>query len=130
DLTGPPGPAGPSFAATSTSSVAIGTGAKTFTVEADRGYTAGQYLRATYDGSNYVEGPVTSYNGTTLILNVTRAIGSVTSADWDINTCGAPCPANSLAIGTVTPGVAGSNASASITGSPPSQTPNLTPPRG
>lgn len=39
-------------------------------------------------------------------------------------------PANTLAIGTVTTGAAGSSASATITGSAPSQTLNLTIPRG
>lgn len=43
---------------------------------------------------------------------------------------GATGPANSLAIGTVTTGAAGSSASASVTGTPPSQTLNLTIPRG
>lgn len=129
-LIGPQGPPGPSFAATSTSSVAIDTGAKTFTVEADRGYSPGQYLRATNDASNYVEGPVTSYSGTTLVLNVTRAIGSGTYTSWNINIAGDIGPANSLTIGSVTTGAAGSSASAEITGSPPSQTLNLTIPRG
>lgn len=39
-------------------------------------------------------------------------------------------PANSLAIGSVTTGAAGSSASANITGTPPAQTLNLTIPRG
>lgn len=39
-------------------------------------------------------------------------------------------PANSLAIGTVTTGAAGSSASATITGTPPSQTLGLTIPKG
>lgn len=43
---------------------------------------------------------------------------------------GADAPPNSLAIGTVTTGTAGSSAVANITGTPPSQTLNLTIPRG
>ena len=43
---------------------------------------------------------------------------------------GPPGPANSLAIGTVTTGAAGSSAEATITGSAPDQTLNLTIPRG
>lgn len=43
---------------------------------------------------------------------------------------GATGPANSLAIGTVTTGAAGSSADATITGAPPSQTLSLTIPRG
>lgn len=131
-LTGPQGPAGPSYQATSTSSVAIGTGAKTFTVESGRGYSAGQWLRASNDASNYMEGTVTSYSGTTLVLNVPtgRAVGSGTYTSWNINITGDIGPANSLTIGSVTTGAAGSSASAEITGSPPSQTLNLTIPRG
>ncbi len=41
-----------------------------------------------------------------------------------------PGPANSLAIGTTTTGAAGSSAAATITGSPPAQTLNLTIPKG
>jgi len=48
----------------------------------------------------------------------------------DTGATGAPGPANSLAIGTVTTGAAGSNASATITGTSPSQTLNMTIPRG
>lgn len=129
-LIGPQGPAGPSYQATSTSSNTISNGAKTFTVEADRGYTENQYLRATYDNSNYVEGWVSSYSGTTLVLNVSRAIGTGTYADWDINICGDPGSVNSLAIGSVTASAPGSSASANITGVAPSQTLNLTLPRG
>ena len=43
---------------------------------------------------------------------------------------GAPGPANTLAIGTVSTGGAGSNASAAITGTSPNQTLNLTIPQG
>ncbi len=43
---------------------------------------------------------------------------------------GAAGPANTLTIGTVTTGAAGSNASATITGTAPNQTINLTIPRG
>jgi hypothetical protein len=131
-LAGPAGPAGPSYQATSTSSVAIGTGGKTFTAEADRGFTANQWLRVSYNASNYMEGTVTSYSGTTLIINVPtgRAIGSGTYAEWDINIAGDVGPANSLAIGSVTASSPGSAAAAEITGTAPSQTLNLTLPRG
>lgn len=131
-LIGPQGPAGPSYQATSTSSVEIGTGSKTFTVQSGRGYSAGQLVRVSNSSSNYIEGTVTSYSGTTLIINVPagRAIGSGTYTSWNVNITGDVGPANSLAIGSVTTGAAGSSASASITGSAPSQTLNLTIPRG
>jgi len=131
-LIGPQGPAGPSYQATSTSSVAIGTGAKTFTVQSGRGYSAGQWVRVSNSSSNYMEGTVTSYSGTTLIINVPagRAIGSGTYTSWNVNITGDVGPANSLAIGSITTGAAGSSASATITGTAPSQTLNLTIPRG
>lgn len=131
-LIGSAGPAGPSYQATSTSSVTIGTGAKTFTVQSGRGYAAGQWLRVSNSASNYMEGTVTSYSGTTLIINVPtgRAIGSGTYTSWNVNIAGDVGPANSLAIGSVTTGAAGSSASANITGTAPSQTLNLTIPRG
>lgn len=53
------------------------------------------------------------------------AISALKGADSTV-----PGPANSLAIGTVTTGTAGSAAAASITGSAPAQTLNLTLPRG
>lgn len=131
-LIGPQGPAGPSYQATSTSSVAIGTGSKTFTVQSSRGYSAGQWVRVSNSSSNYMEGTVTSYSGTTLIINVPagRAIGSGTYTSWNVNIAGDIGPANSLAIGSVTTGAAGSSADATITGTAPSQTLNLTIPRG
>jgi len=131
-LIGPEGPAGPSFQGTSTTSLTIGTGSKTFTTQTSRGYTVGQRLRAasTASASNYMEGIVASYSSTTLVLTVDRVGGSGTIASWTINIAGDVGPANSLAIGSVTTGAAGSSASASITGTAPSQTLNLTIPRG
>lgn len=58
------------------------------------------------------------------------AWGTGTSLIGPQGLTGAPGPANSLSIGTVTTGAAGSSASATITGTPPSQTLALTIPRG
>jgi hypothetical protein len=131
-LSGPTGATGPSYQATSTTSLAIGTGSKSFTTQASRGYTVGQRLRASSSAStsNYMEGVVTSYSSTTLVLNVDRTGGSGTIASWNINITGDAGPANSLAIGSVTASTAGSNAEATITGTAPSQTLNLVLPRG
>lgn len=131
-LSGPTGATGPSYQATSTTSLTIGTGSKSFTTQASRGYTVGQRLRASSSAStsNYMEGVVTSYSSTTLVLNVDRTGGSGTIASWNINITGDAGPANSLAIGSVTASTAGSNAEATITGTAPSQTLNLVLPRG
>lgn len=128
-ISGPTGDPGPSYQATSTSSVAIGTGSKSFTlVETGRGYTVGQRLRVTSSAStsNYMEGLVTSYSSPTLVINVDRVGGSGTIASWNINITGDPGPANSLSIGTVEQG----SAAASITGDAPTQTLNLVLPKG
>lgn len=131
-ISGPTGDPGPSYQATSTSSVAIGTGSKTFTIQSGRGYSAGQWVRASNSASNYMEGTVTSYSSTTLIINVPtgRAIGSGTFTSWNVNIAGDPGPTNSLTIGSVTASDPGASASASITGAAPSQTLNLVLPRG
>lgn len=79
---------------TSISSVAIGTGTKTFTVvEADRGWGVGARLRVSSDANpsiNWMEGVVTSYLGTTLELSVDLTSGGGTFADWTINLAGEP----------------------------------------
>lgn len=78
------------LSSTSTTSLTIGTGAKTFTTQASKQYTAGQYLIASSAASalNFMHGTVTSYSGTTLIMNITDIGGSGTLADWNISISG------------------------------------------
>ena len=66
----------------SSSSVLIGTGAKTFTTSAGLSYTAGQNIIAWNSPNNTMTGTVTSYVGTTLILNIASVTGSGTLASW------------------------------------------------
>lgn len=75
------------FTATSTSSVAIGTGAKSFTLaETDRAWSVGTQLRIAADDSNYMNAVVTTYTGTTaLTVNVIEAVGSGTYASWSLS---------------------------------------------
>lgn len=82
---------------TSTTSLAIGTGSKVFTVASSGlDLTVGQRIKATSDAdpTNYMLGTITSYSGTTLTVNVTTVGGSGTLADWTIksynsaNVCG------------------------------------------
>jgi hypothetical protein len=77
---------------TSSTSLLIGAGSKVFTVEADRGWANGTRLRASSnaDVSNFMEGVVTSYAGTTLTLNVVLIGGAGTFADWRIGLVGQP----------------------------------------
>lgn len=80
--------------AASTSSVAIGTGTKTFVVVADRQFAVGQDWIAASDAApsvDYMYGKVTSWNaGTnTVIIDVYLAGGSGTHTDWTLSLTGA-----------------------------------------
>ncbi len=76
--------------ATSTTSLTTtGTGNKTWTIQSGRGFAMGQRLRVSSDdGTKINEGRVTSYSGTTLIINVDYVSGSGTHADWNISVAG------------------------------------------
>jgi hypothetical protein len=71
---------------TSTTSLAIGTGSKTFTTQASLPIIAGEWMKAASaaDNANYMYGKVTSYTGTTLVINVSVVGGSGTKTDWQI----------------------------------------------
>ncbi len=70
---------------TSSSSVLIGTGSKTFTVLSGLGFVVGMTLRIANSSTNYMTGDVTSYSSTTLVVNVTSVAGSGTLASWTIS---------------------------------------------
>lgn len=74
------------FAATSTSSVTMGTGSKTFTIQPDRAFSPGQtvVIARTSDATKLMMGTVTSFSGTTLTVNVASATTSGTYSDWSI----------------------------------------------
>ncbi len=73
-----------SWSTSSVSSITIGTGAKTFTVASGLTITAGDSALALYDTNNYMIGTVTSYTGTTLVLNITETAGAGTFTRWSI----------------------------------------------
>jgi len=87
---GPTGATGAGYIATSTTSLTVVTGSTTFATQAGRAYSAGARARASSaaDGTNYMEGLVTSYSGTSLVIDVDTAVGTGTHADWDINLAG------------------------------------------
>ncbi len=87
---GTQGATGAGYAATSTTSLLIGTGTKAFVTQTGLGYTAGQRARAsnTADTNNFMEGRVASYSGSTLTLTVDVVGGSGTLAAWTINVAG------------------------------------------
>lgn len=71
---------------TSTSNIAVGTGSKTFTTQTGKNFYVGQAVRVsnTATPANYMDGQVTSYSGSTLIVNVTAIGGTGTFAAWTI----------------------------------------------
>ena len=89
----------------SRSNVAVGTGSKTFTTQADLSIATGDTLRiesmpldnGTTDGrGTWMQGTVTSYSGTTLTMNVITSGGSGTHDFWKIETI----PATTINHGT------------------------------
>ncbi len=78
--------------ATSTSSLAIGTGAKTFATQSGKNFSANQWLLA-YSQSNPANqlfGQIASYAGGALVLNVTAVGGSGTVNDWALTLANGP----------------------------------------
>jgi collagen type I/II/III/V/XI/XXIV/XXVII alpha len=90
--TGSTGAAGPGYAATSTTSLAIATGSQTFTTQSGLAYSSRSRARAGSAGTAgaFMEGSVTSYSGTSLVIFVDTIGGSGTHADWNINLAGIP----------------------------------------
>jgi hypothetical protein len=84
------GATGPGYQATSATSLTIGTGAKVFTTQAGLAYTVGARARAASNATptNWMEGLVTAYSGTSLTVNVDLTNGSGSAADWNINLSG------------------------------------------
>ena len=73
---------------TSTTSLSIATGSKSLTlVESGKAYTIGQYviIASTASPTNCMVGQVTSFSGTSLVVNVTVINGSGTIAAWSIS---------------------------------------------
>jgi len=84
--------AGDIYNDTSTTSNSIGTGSKTFTVSSGKPYQAGTPLRiadAAAPSTNFMDTVVTSYSGTSLVVNSIGYGGSGTKTSWTINIGGA-----------------------------------------
>lgn len=86
---------------TSTTSLAIGTGSKSFTATTAKSWVAGGWVIAFSAAgvSNYMLGRVTSYNSGTgaLVVDVTGTSGSGTYADWTVTVAGPQGPAGGVA---------------------------------
>lgn len=114
---------------TSTSSIAIGTGAATYTTQLNKQFQKGQYLRLTESGNtNYNEGTVTSYNPATgqLVLSISATGGgSSTFANWNISIIGSP-GTGGAGTGTVNSGTMNQMAFYNATGTAVSGNANFT----
>lgn len=78
---------GAGFAGTSSSTVTVGTGEKTFTASVGKSWAAGQRLRiANADDTRVMSGPVTSYDAVSgsLVLDVDYTLGSSSDSTWTI----------------------------------------------
>lgn len=105
---------------TSTTSLAIGTGSQTFITQSSKQWTSGQFLQisSNANAANYMHGSVTSYSGTTLIMNITDVGGSGTHNDWNIAVSGTQGPVGPPGGGTVTSVGLSTPTEFSVSGSP------------
>lgn len=96
-----------SLLGTSSTSTAVALGSKTFTTQAGLSLGVGGFVTVadTVTPANYMHGQVTSYSGTTLVINVLDDGGSGTHASWSITTSSPQGPTGSGA-GTVNSGTA------------------------
>jgi hypothetical protein len=79
---------------TSTSSVAVGLGSKSFTTQANKFFNVGTWMQIVFTAApttNWMNGQVTAYNSSTgaLTVNVTSIAGTGTLANWTIYVSGA-----------------------------------------
>jgi hypothetical protein len=103
---------------TSATSNSIGTGAKTFEVAAGKSWVAGMWLviaDTAAPTSNAMFGQITSYSGTSLVMNITQIQGSGTKTAWTISQS-SPATAGAATIGT--PVASTSGTSVTFTGIP------------
>lgn len=81
------------YSATSSTSLTIGTGSKSFTIETDKSFFAPQIViiaDAALPTNNHMIGTITSYNPSTgaMVVNVTSVGGSGTKTSWVITLSG------------------------------------------
>lgn len=88
--TGAAGAAGVGYGGTSTTSLTINAGAKTWTTQAGMAYVVGGRIRWSNSASAYMEGTITDYTGTSMTVSVDKTGGSGTLASWSAQTAGMP----------------------------------------
>jgi hypothetical protein len=75
----------------SATSTTIGTGSKTFTVNtdaADSAFIVGNRVRVIYNSTNYMDGVITAYSGTSMTVLVDGTAGSGTYTAWTVSLTG------------------------------------------
>jgi len=88
-------PRGSGYGGTSTTSLSISTGSKTFTTQSGLAYVVGSRVRAA-SSSNWMEGICTAYSGSSLTINVDKVAGSGTFSAWNFSITGEPSPSGSV----------------------------------
>lgn len=81
------------YKSTSATSLAIGTGAKSLTIDSGKTYQAGDYVKISDQAApttNWMYGTVTSYNDATgaLVTSITEVLGSGTKTAWYVSLSG------------------------------------------
>lgn len=97
----------PGSGATSTTSLTVGTGSKTLTIQTGKLFGVGQFVTIA-NGANVMTGSITAYNSGTgsLTVDVTNIKGSGTFASWTIGLAGAPGLPSLVMVASVTPAAA------------------------
>jgi hypothetical protein len=80
--------AGDKYKTTSSTTATVANGTQTFTVASGLSYTPTQDVTIVANVSNHMHGTVTSYSGTTLVVDVSQHTGSGTFSSWTINVGG------------------------------------------
>lgn len=84
-----PGVPGPGYYATSTSTHSISIGSKTFLTQTGLAYVPNQRVRISPGAFNYfLEGTVTGYTGSTLVVNIDYIVGTGTYSSWVMGVAG------------------------------------------
>jgi hypothetical protein len=126
------------YAASSTTSLTIGTGSKSLTTQTSLAYQAGSPVRIADEASpttNYMDGVVSSYSTSTgaMVVTVVSTAGSGTKSNWLISLAGGTGPSGAAATvsaGSTTTGAPGSSASVSNSGTSAAAVFDFTIPRG
>ena len=89
-LTGATGNAGIGYGGTSNSGKTISLGSKTFAVQAGLAYIAGERIRFVdqTNSANFLEGTITSYSGTTMVVTIDNTGGTGTILNWNLSVGG------------------------------------------